>query len=213
MVHIILASKGYYTSPVNQTFFFLLSFLLSLINEYNNKSSSSPSMAFLLSQIIDTGHFSMPDNPYSYVPSDRNGSTLLQIFNFFIHIFLFSYYFHLFHFYFQGISYCQVCGHTFHITSTTSYIAYYKPPILFLFQFFLRFYFEFLCTCQGIIPSWCEAIFKPIKDNIIFFDKLFRHKILIWYTTFWLNCLTNLILYSFCWGLHLPQVHSHILPA
>ena len=136
MVHIIPAFKGCFTSSTNQTFFFLLSFLLSLINERNTTTFSSPSMALSAFSNFYNDRFSAPDDPYSYAPSDCNGSTLFRIFHFYIHIFLFSYYFHLFHFYFQGIFYRQVCGHTFHISCTTAYIVYYMHPMLFLNQFF-----------------------------------------------------------------------------
>ena len=136
MVHIIPASEGCFASSVNQTFFFLFSVLLSLVNKHNTNPHLHQ-RPFLLSQFFYNGHVSMPGSPYSYAPSDHNGSTLLRIFYFYIHIFLFS--FHLFHFYFWGISYHKVCGHTFHISGTAACIVYYMHPMLFLFQFFLLF--------------------------------------------------------------------------
>ena len=145
MVHIIPALKGSFTSSVNRTFFFTLSFLFFVGNEHNTMSSLSQSMAF--SQFFcycccD----SFPNNPYSYAFFSYDGSIPRQIFYFFSHSFLFSYIFLLFHFYFWDIFYLQVCGHAYHTSGTAAYIINYM---------LLSFYFFHTCDSIFVNHIYC----------------------------------------------------------
>ena len=183
----VAINDAHYTSLKGQFYIFhkpkiFITLLLSLLNEHSAKSSSSPSMA-----LSAFSTFFMAILLYQTVLTRMPHLTVMvaHFIKFSVSIFIFFCFLVIFFFFIITFRVCSVARFVA-ILSTFPALLFILFIIhtqhLFFSNFFFFFTFDFLLpviqfftnwiNSQGIIPSCCKGIFKPIKDYVIFLGQI-----------------------------------------